>query len=194
MARRTFNYTKFFTVTGSATVGEVGTAKSFILNGLADPDLSGDVPYGYTNYFSANGPYLRYKVCGVRIKVTAVSVGDPVYLFTQLRNVIDTYSIAGATVDEAVEKPGVRCDYLTSTGSQSKEFMINLRSLAPLFNWDDSTFNIDMGQTTGPYNGLPGSQPYLLFGAAYPTVASRNIDLKVEFQFDAVAYDRRTLA
>lgn len=194
MYRRKFNYTKFFTVTGSTVVGEVGPTKSFLLNAIADPDLSGDQPYGYANVLSAAGPYRRYKVLGVRIRVTAVSPGAPVYLFTQLRNVIDTYTVANATMDEAVEKPGVRCDFLSSTGSQSKTFVINIPSLAVLFNWDQQTFSIDMGQTTGPYNGLPGTVPYLLFGAGYPTVASRSVDMKVEFQFDTLIYDRQTLA
>lgn len=194
LVRKNFSFTRYFTVTGSTTVGDCGPTKNFILNGLSDPDLSGDQPYGYSTYLSATGPYKRYKVCGVRIKVTAVSPGNPCYLITQVRNVIDTYSVAGATIDEATEKPGVRVDFVSSSGPQSKQFNINLPSLAPLFNWDNNTFNIDMGQTTGPYNGLPGSQPYILFAACYPTVASRNLDLKVEFMFDAVCYDRQTLA
>jgi hypothetical protein len=51
-----------------------------------------------------------------------------------------------------------------------------------------------MGQTTGPYNGNPGTQCYLALAAAYPTVESRAIDLLVELEYDTIFYDRYTLA
>jgi len=190
--RKQFNYTEFFTITGSATVGTIGTTKKFLLNGLYDPTVTGNQAYGYANFLAAGGPYRRYKVVGVKIRVTAVAP-NPCFLFTQLRNVIDTYDVGGDTMQDAAEKPGVRTDFIPSTGSQSKVFTINLPTLAPLFNWNNSTFDIDFGQTTGPYNGLPGSVPYLLFGAVYPTVASRSLDCKVEIMFDTVCYDRETL-
>lgn len=193
MQRKQFNYTEFFTITGASTVGLVGATKKFLLNGLYDPSVSGNDAYGYANLLSSTGPYRRYKVVGVKVRITAVAP-QPCYLFTQLRNVVDTYDIAGDTIQNAAEKPGVRSDYIPSTGSQSKVIDINLPSLAPLFNWDNNTFNIDFGQTTGPFNGLPGSSPYLLLAAVYPTVGSRSLDCKVEIMFDTVCYDRETFA
>lgn len=192
MTRKQFNFSRYFTIIGSTNVGDIGNPKQFLLNGLYDVAADGSSPYGYANYLSANGPYKRYKVVGVKIKVTAVAP-NPCYLVTQLRNVIDTYSISGDNMNDAAEKPGVRMDYIPATGSQSKSFVINLPTLAPLFNWDNNTFNIDMGQTTGPYNNLPGSSPYLLLGACYPTVASRSLDCNVEIMLDTVLYDRETL-
>jgi len=193
MQRLQFNYTEFFTITGSATVGLIGTTKKFLLNGLYDPSVTGNDAYGYGNILSSGGPYRRYKVVGCKVRVTAVAP-NPCYLFTQLRNVIDTYDVGGDTMQNAAEKPGVRTDFIPSTGSQSRTITINLPTLAPLFNWDNNTFNVDFGQTSGPFNGLPGSSPYLLLGAIYPTVASRALDCKVEIMFDTVVYDRETFA
>lgn len=194
MVRKQFNWTEFAVLSSGATATFVGPARSYLLNGLSDPTLVGSVPYGYANYLAATGPYRRYKVLGVKIRITATSTGDPIYLFTQLRNVVDTYSIQGDSLNDASEKPGVRSDFIPATGSQSKVIDINLRSLAPLFNWDNATFNLDMGQTTGPYNNVPGSIPYLILGAGSPSMTNINLDVKVEIMFDAICYDRETLA
>lgn len=194
MQRKQFNWSEFAILTSSPTAGFVGPARSYLLNGLENPTLSGSKPYGYDNFLASTGPYRRYKVLGCKIRITATSAGDPIYLFTQLRNVIDTYSIASDAINDAAEKPMVRSDFVPSSGNQSKIININLRSLAPLFNWDNATFNLDMGQTTAPYNGVPGSIPYLILGVGSQTYTSINLDVKVEIMYDVICYDRETLA
>jgi hypothetical protein len=194
--RRKLPYVANFTVVGSATVGVIGTAYTLSLNSLYDPDVSGTghQPYGFDQYCSSTGPYLRYKVVGVKAHVTATSPGSPIYLYTQVKNVIDTYSVAGKDTAEAAEKPTVRQDFISSAGAQSKSFTVDIPSLHVLFNWSKRTFDIDMGQTTGPYNNDPGSTPTILFAAAYPTVASRSLDLTVKLEYDVIFYDRQILA
>jgi hypothetical protein len=194
--RRKLRYSSIATVTGSATVGLLGNVQKYSLNSLFDPDVTGvgHQPYAFDQLCTSTGPYSRYKVIGCKVKVTAVSPGDPVFLYTQLVNPVETYDISNKDVAEASEKPAVRVDYIPSTGPQCKVINFNIPNLSALFQWDKATFDLDMGQTTGPYNGSPGTQCYLAMTAAYPTVASRNLDIFVELEFDTIFYDRYTLA
>jgi hypothetical protein len=184
------------TVTGSATVGLVGNVQKYSLNSLFDPDVTGvgHQPYGFDQLCTSTGPYSRYKVIGCKVKITAVCPDNLVYLYTQLVNPVETYDISQKDVAEATEKPAVRVDFIPARGAQHKVINFSIPNLSALFQWDKATFDLDMGQTTGPYNGNPGTQCYLALAAAYPTVESRAIDLLVELEYDTIFYDRYTLA
>lgn len=188
-----FPYVSQFNI-NNPTAGTIGAVKRFQLNSLFNPEpVGGHQPYSFDQLCSAIGPYERYKVTGVTVDVMVSSANsNPAYIVTQLRNIVDAYSIGGQFFQEALEKPTVRADFCPSAGPQMVRFRINLPTLAPLFNWNQSTFNLDMGQTTAPYNATPASFPELQFACCGVSTAS-GLAVSARFMFDATLYQRETL-
>jgi hypothetical protein len=195
MAERKMNFSSRVTLT-STSADLVGAQLAWQLNSLYEPEVAvAHQPYGFDQLCGATGPYTRYKVRGVKVKITATNTSTstaPIFLVSQLLNVVDTSVIAGVDIASCSERPNVRTDMIPAFGNQTKIFHVNIPSLHPLFNWDKQTFDIDMGQTTGPYNNNPGSLPTLNLGVANHT-GDASAYLLLEFEFDVIFYDRLTL-
>jgi hypothetical protein len=196
MLRRKMPYSARITLT-STVANTTGTQLSYQLNSLFEPEPGvSHQPYGFDQLCSATGPYTRYKVCGFKCKITATNTSAsntyPVFLCTQLNNVADTSGVGGVDLGFVAERPNVRVDAVSAYGSQSKTFTVSIPSLHPLYNWDKQTFDIDMGQTTGPYNASPGSVPDLSLAVAN-LGGDAGLYVVLEFEFDTIFYDRFVL-
>lgn len=185
----------------SALQGVIGGSLTHVLNSMFQPTPgSARQPYSFDSLCSVNGPYTKYKVLGVAMKITACSQGDtlktPLHLITRLVNITDNYAIAGAKVETALEKPTTRMNVITAYGSQASVYNINVPDLSVMFNWSKQQYHSDIDNSCGTYATSPSSAVHLdlgianSFGAPAAPVA---VQIYIEFNFDVVFLERQTL-
>jgi hypothetical protein len=184
-------YTSLFPL-AATTNGIFGSQKTFVINSLFNPEpTAGHQPYGFDQLCSASGPYTQYKVLKVRAKVTVNNEAGGVNfrLGTCLHNVTSNFALQSTPIAEAAEKPNVRMDFITNTGSQSKTFILDI-PIYPLYNWTKSSYDLEMSNlVAGTYNSNPLDLVHLDFAVAAMT-ANPLATGTVEFLFETLFFDR----
>lgn len=193
-------YTEILQVAGTNNLNTVGTTYYFNLNSLFDPytAVGGHQPYGFDQLCNSTGPYTRYKVNGVMVTITAM---DPNADTTTNICVavhppgLSADTMLGLTLDQVNEKSNCITKYISNTGSQSRTIK-QFFPMYKLFNVTKSQFNNDITNTTGPYNGNPGSMPTLEVGCCDPRApaAATSVMLKVKLDYYAMFYERKQLS
>jgi len=184
-------------VVGNSTTLLFGTTKQFSLNSLYDPDVSGTghQPYGFDQLCASTGPYTRYKVLGVSVKMRFMYPGNAgVYVAYSLLNPGSSATLTGLTATEAAEKHNTVLEFVPGTGTKEKILSFEMKTLAPIFNWTQSQFKNDIDTTTGSYAGSPGSQPKLNIVMSDMDGTPTNITVLTQITYHAMFYDRVQLA
>lgn len=191
----------YSTITGlsSVSTGNVGTTKVIGLNCLYDPDISGvgHQPFGFDQLCSANGPYLRYKVNSVHIKVTCITQGSAdTWAVFAVHNAASAATIAGLSLDVLPEKQNVQYGFLSTAGDQQRVFHFNFdaRSFPDLFGWSKLEARSDVDGSTGAHNSNPGTIPRFEYGVATAKVAISTMQTILEVTYDTTFYGRAQLA
>ncbi len=185
-------------ITGG-TSGLIGTTKTFGLNNMYDPDVSGTghQPYGYDQLLSSTGPYSRYKVLGVKGKLTLAnpSSANGVWIAIAIHPAGSSATISTLDGGMVAEKHNTKVIFVPASGDQQKVFHFTFWStFNELFGFTKTQFNAESANTTGPYNNQPGSRPRLEIGAFHPTIDSVASTVLTQLTFKARLYDRVQLA
>jgi len=195
--RRRLTYSTIAGLSSAAT-GNVGTTKVLGLNCLYDPDISGagHQPFGFDQLCSANGPYLRYKVNSVHIKVTCITQGSAdAWAVFAVHNAASAATVSGLSLDILPEKQNVHYGFVSTAGSQERVFHFNFdsRSFPDLYGWSKLQAQSDVDGSTGGYNANPGTIPRFEYGIATAKVAISSIQTIVEVIYDTTFYGRAQL-
>lgn len=195
MMRKKMPYASIFPLT-STTPGVFGSQKTFVINSIYNTEpVAGHQPYGFDQLCSASGPYTQFKVLGVQMKITCNNEtgGVNFRLGTVIHNVTSNYAIQSDTINSAGEKPNVRLDFVSNTGSQSKTFKVNI-PIFPLYNWTKEQYDLNMSNLTcGTYNSDPLDKVHFdLAVAAFTGNAAASCS--IEFLYDVVFFDRFIMA
>lgn len=193
-----FNYTGLAQVSSTASTDTVGSTLSWRLNSIYDPYLPGSgnpnvAVNGFTQYLSSTGPYLRYKVRAVKIRVM---FNDPdrdssVYGVCAFNNPSDTSTISGLGANAIMARQNTMAKYVTATGSQKTVFNFYF-PMHKLFQVTKLQYETDIGNTTGAYNGSPASAVYIELGCldSKANASSSTVALKIDITYYVELYDR----
>lgn len=199
-----FKYSMVQALASTVSSAAFGVAKGFYLNSLWSPEISGGhQPYGFDQICAAALPYQRYKVNGVKVKLTFYGLrgGDTaddlkaVYGACLVNNQITTSTTAGAVLSFLEECPQSQVVRISNTGAQHGVITFYL-PMHKAFNWGKQDYKREESNTTGPYNNNPASTVpmYVSIGCISAPLAQVTAYVQVDLTFYAELYARTVLA
>ncbi len=142
-----------------ATDGLLGTSRTFNLNGLYDPDLTGTghQPRGFDQITAL---YQQYRVKRIDIKVTFTDPSvDGIIVCAQIRSYNSTSVFSANSFDTVAERQGVWYSILNNTGSQTAILNSSV-PISAVEGLSDAQLLTD-SRYAAFYNANPTNTPYL---------------------------------
>lgn len=183
---------------GGSSAGLTGSEQNFSLNGLYDPDVTntGHQPYGFDQLCASGGPYTRYKVfrCRVTIRLHSPDVSTMVF-FAAVTNAANyNQSISGSAFTDLAEKPQILHRRISYNGNRETVVRLDV-PLHVALAMTPASYETELNNSTGPYNGNPGWASYLhtcVCDLAAPATGTKVwADYKLEYT--ALFFDRYML-
>jgi len=185
--KKIFNFSRSFLLTSSLTAETFGTEYLLALNDAAQPDSSGNVPYGWGTYLNL---YNRYRVDAAEIDVQFTAPTQSCYPAAAIQASSDAFTLTSNTIDTSLQYPGCFGQPLSSTGEQSARFTqrIQMHQLEGLTKpeYDAAVDQYAALTTTGP--ALPLFLRLALANYLDADASSCIVILKVAFH--VTLYDR----
>lgn len=193
-----FVYVGDLTMTTSTTQRVTGAIQEYRLNSPYDPnytsaavDPTNTACYGYYQLLGASGPYTRYKVNGVKVEILWYDPSDDgIAMVSHIRGDTDNFPIGTVDVQNLERAPMTVVNRINDSGSQKKR-IVQYIPLNQALGWTKEQFRVEMGNSTGPYNGNPGLTPRLQLCVANNTSAvAKTINARVKITYYTVLYGR----
>jgi hypothetical protein len=189
-------YANNLSISSNGTAGLMGTAQTYRLNSLFDPDLTGTgtQPYGYDTLATI---YQQYKVNRVRVSMDFLP-GDPTYVGTVVAVLVPSAAtlptLAGANIDTFLDKPFTTFVPIGTNNTQPRRINFDL----PIHMIDGLTRSQlanDLTNYSAFVTASPTSTPRLTFAfASSGTVGAFGIVVKTTITFYSELWDRFILA
>lgn len=193
--RYSLSYGNVFSLSGSGTGNVYGTAQSYRLNSLFDPDLtgSGTQPYGYDQITPI---YNLYKVLRATVELDAENTSTSAGTLTLcvVPSAVSLPTLAAANVDAFLDKPFC---WSSSIGAVDANGPLKFRQSFDIGALDGLTplqFHADKGDYSASITANPAAQVRLTMAVAPATSAALIANVKVRITFDCVFWDRTILA
>lgn len=191
--RRRFKYADTVSLSTNASTGGFGSEKRLNLNALYDPDYSGSghQPYGFDQLMAG---YNKYRVERCSFKLTFTTPGGAADIFCLASVAPGTSSsVANTALSTPVEWPNTVSGHLSSTGTRlcvirgSTNLPVVIGVTKARYDADDIF--------CGTVSANPSQLALLSFAvASYSGATSEACSCLFELEFDAVLFDRVTVA
>ncbi len=183
---------------GGSSAGLTGSEQNFSLNGLYDPDTTntGHQPYGFDQLCASSGPYRRFKVFRCRVSMRLYNPEAPTMVFFAAVTNQENWnqSISGSAFTDLAEKPQIAHKRISYNGNRETVVRLDV-PLHIAMGMSPATFETELSNSTGSYNGNPGWPSYLhtcVCDLAAPATGTKVwVDYKLEYT--ALFYDRYML-
>lgn len=193
-----FVYVSDQTLTSAGLIRTTGNIYEWRLNSPYDPDYTSIAPiasnttaYAYKDLLSSLGPYLKYKVNGVKIDIVWYDPEiDGMVAVSHIKANNDTYAIGAQDVQYLERSPMTLVNRMNDSGSQKKH-LTQYFPMNQLVGWTKEQFRADNDTSTAPHNTYPVLTPRLQLCVANMTDNTlRFIRVRVKLTYYTTCYGR----
>lgn len=188
--RTQLRYVQTVTLNSGVVSGVFGTAQTFRLNSLYDPDFAvgGHQPYGYDQMQTFFNRYLVKRAL-VELTLTDPSA-DGLIFGCRVRTPSDPYGVQGQTVDAVAERQGGMTRFLNNTGSQVSTLQFDL-PIHEIMGLNAATYSGLRDQTGALVSADPALVSYITFALANNANSNNeSLIVQVRIAFDCEFTDR----
>jgi hypothetical protein len=191
---RTLRYVYTTTLSGTGTANVFGTAVTFNLNSLFQPNSGGHQPYGFDTMATL---YDRYKVLSCDVDLTACYTGGIQNSFLGVIQLPpgEVATIAGSTVEIVSEKPrAIAVPIVGGTGAGSPQVIQHL-AMPVCCGLTAPEFKANVEDYAAVVGASPSRIPKLEVAVAdFSTTTTASVKLRFDILFHAEFFDRTVLA